>query len=166
MADHERRKTVIGDSYKGALEKKGVDKLRAQAAALDEERLKKVRVAKAKKEVYLTRHQKKIGAKKAEIAQYEKELAKAQKTLEENLYGMAAKAALFIFGIMAIIGVATLIRDAQSTAIGIFLAALGVLFVSICCQTTMLEAEKKVTELTRKLSIVRQELEDLKIPPS
>ena len=153
------KKTVMSEGFKNAVKQRQGDVFRQQANDIVKENQRKQELEKVKKNRIMTKKQMKIKAKKAEISNYEKKLERAEKNLKDGTYSIIDIGARIIAILIATVG---LILHSN---ISIFIIALVFLFISISFQAAYLDAESKVREYQIKLSILKQELENLLSKP-
>lgn len=162
-----QRKAIMSESYLDALKQKSNDKFVRQAGQIVKEAKHEENLRKARHEALLTKHQKKIVAKKAEISEYSRLLEKAETAESENIYGLLGMGALLLFVVAAFVTIIMWRSGAESSSTLIAcVLSITLLCVSLGAQSLSLETEKKVREYKFKLKIAQRELEDLKLPLS
>lgn len=160
-----KKTTVMGASYKNALEQKKKDSFKKQVLESAKE-IKHERHKVAPRQDSPAERQRKIIVLKKEIARCEAILKEIKAETDNDLYGIFGVFALVVFGALVIMGLLLFVRGPDKTGILLLVSAVLVLAVSILSQNASMNADKKAEKYTDRLRKLRRELNALtKTPP-
>lgn len=155
-----QQKTSMGESYKNALEKKQLDKLRRQANTLLSQSHDEHRVIK---EDLAAKYQKKISAKEAEIKYLEAEVEHQKQRSRENGPWIVAIVMLVFFAILVIGGIIMVLHGVGKITVAcVWGISLAFLCGSLVAQSVSLDKEKYARRAQDRLKTAKKELNRLK----
>lgn len=164
----EKKKLVMGDAYKDALEQKKMDELRRQAEEVRKKRVvNKRRTIKARPETFEER-QMKIAQTHREIVSCETKLKELKIASESNFYTFFAVLALIIFAMLFLAALVLFSAEGrQENSLSVATLAIIVLGLSLLAQLAGMKADKQEKEYAEKLKRLNNRLQSLKtnLPP-
>lgn len=162
----QQKQLFMADDYKKAVSKRQTDVFRQQANDIVQKEQNKKKMIKAQNAKQISRRQKKINAKNLEIANYMAKLKKAEKTVEEDVYGLIGIGTLIMFILFIVISVVVHFahREAKNV-LALLVVGLIFLIISIVAQSFNLEASNKIDEYKTRIDIAKKELTELNKSP-
>ena len=156
-----KKTTVMGASYKDALEQKKLDSFRKQAREAAKTTARKPQITSVKSEPI--DRQRKIALLEREIAKCRPKLEEAESAVKNDVYGFFGTMGLIIFGVLTVSGILLYLRRTEPVAAISLMAIGGIAFIfSIIAQMMAMDAEKKVSEYSAKIRKLSREISALK----